>query len=981
VRRSRFLFLWGMLILLLYPLWAQAQSDSLKICALRVDFMTDQNELTTGDGRFMIDTVTTDPFAFDPTPHDRLYFEDQILAAANYFKKVSKGKLLISGDVYPLENDEAYHLPHEMGWYNPNTTEEAINLGIANLFKDAVEAANAGNYHFDFSRYDLVVVFHAGVGKDVSVGYDTTPQDIPSLYLTKKFLQASLGSQFDGIIVNNGQTKISSGILLPETENQDDYQLALTGMFVSNIGSHLGLYDLFSPSEQTSGAGSFAMMDAGLFNMGGLVPAPPCAFSRILMGWDEPVIVNTPVSNIEISRYFFNNPENHPTAVKIPINENEYFLLENRGDSDTNIDSLFSDLIDRTGEVPGYMELLKLHFTNKIEISPRGVLLSVPNYDWGLPGDGILIWHIDERVIAEKGPDNEINDDPDYRAVDLEEADASQDLGQTYSLFEAGYQKELGWFADFWFKNRPDNLKDFELYENEFSPDSKPSSSSNLGANSHITLKNFSNSYQEVMTFDYSRDFYEDGFPLSLPLKEGTILASAAGKAGTEGTDWFFTAGSQGSVFAAGENGTGFFFAGKNLLAEFASASIDLSMALGDSDSDGNSDVLFLSTENILCAFSLSAYGADSLAQEFFPVLALPAERKTPVIVKNNYVYTACVNDSLYKINFSGQIVSAYHIPEPAMDFVVDNSGQPIIPQMAAWSAAAAPMEGSTVELISMSIMAGDFAVEQSGTERNFSVKLVHPISPQFAVADADNNGVYDFIFNGDKEVFALDRGAVLLNEFPINPELENNEYFTGTPLILDLDDDGQVDFISATNLGRILAFDRYGRPISDFPVSCGGLTSNTPIILQLDDDAELELMAVTNKGTVCAWQLPAEEGLWLQENLDASNNTYIDSELVYKPVLDELMPKKLVYNYPNPNKGSYTKIRYYLNEQADVSIKIYDAAGIPVKSFSAPGRGGEFNELKWELENTASGIYLCRVKAKAGGKSSAKIIKIMVIH
>ena len=88
MRRSRFLFSWGMLVILLYPLWVQAQSDSLKICALRVDFVTDQNELTTGNGRFMIDTVTTDPFAIDPAPHGRAYFEDQIQAAANYFKKV-----------------------------------------------------------------------------------------------------------------------------------------------------------------------------------------------------------------------------------------------------------------------------------------------------------------------------------------------------------------------------------------------------------------------------------------------------------------------------------------------------------------------------------------------------------------------------------------------------------------------------------------------------------------------------------------------------------------------------------------------------------------------------------------------------------------------------------------------------------------------------------------------------------------------------
>ena len=45
------------------------------------------------------------------------------------------------GFVFPVEENGAYQLPKMMGFYNPNTTDEEINLGIARLFSDAILAA------------------------------------------------------------------------------------------------------------------------------------------------------------------------------------------------------------------------------------------------------------------------------------------------------------------------------------------------------------------------------------------------------------------------------------------------------------------------------------------------------------------------------------------------------------------------------------------------------------------------------------------------------------------------------------------------------------------------------------------------------------------------------------------------------------------------------------------------------------------------
>jgi len=125
------------------------------ICAIRVEFEPEDNPLTVGDGRFMIDTVTTDPHAIDPTPHDKVYFKDQINALANYFRNVSGGNLEITGDVFPSARNSAYKVPQTMSYYNPNTTSEEVDQRLAELFVDALEAADL-DIEWRFSDYDVV---------------------------------------------------------------------------------------------------------------------------------------------------------------------------------------------------------------------------------------------------------------------------------------------------------------------------------------------------------------------------------------------------------------------------------------------------------------------------------------------------------------------------------------------------------------------------------------------------------------------------------------------------------------------------------------------------------------------------------------------------------------------------------------------------------------------------------------------------------
>ena len=64
-----------------------------------VEFQEDADERTQGTGKFDLSVVSGR--AIDPPPHDRPYFEAKLTFVQNYFRRVSNGKLEITGDILP----------------------------------------------------------------------------------------------------------------------------------------------------------------------------------------------------------------------------------------------------------------------------------------------------------------------------------------------------------------------------------------------------------------------------------------------------------------------------------------------------------------------------------------------------------------------------------------------------------------------------------------------------------------------------------------------------------------------------------------------------------------------------------------------------------------------------------------------------------------------------------------------------------------
>ena len=162
---------------------------SFGVLAIRVEFKEDNNPLTSGIGKFDYTTDIGD--TVDPPPHDRQYFLDHLEALRRYYARVSHGKVDITCDLFPAGEQASYTLPEEMAYYNPNTTEQQLDMRLSELVRDAVESADA-DPAVDFSLYNAIIIFHAGVGADFAIedpALNPTPNDLPSVYLDLNHLR------------------------------------------------------------------------------------------------------------------------------------------------------------------------------------------------------------------------------------------------------------------------------------------------------------------------------------------------------------------------------------------------------------------------------------------------------------------------------------------------------------------------------------------------------------------------------------------------------------------------------------------------------------------------------------------------------------------------------------------------------------------------------------------------------------------------
>lgn len=543
--------------------------DTLRVLAIRVEFQPDTLSTTTGDGSFLYevpDSILADPdldWVIDPPPHDSSYFADQLLALRNYYQRFSRGAVTITGlansgpgsggDILPRGQRAAYRLPYPMWHVNHNDgDEERLHRTLTELFVDAWRIADSTEGGIDVSGYDLFLVFHAGSGNEFDTGADLTPHDIPSAAILPEDL--STYTDLPGAIVMGGGGTISRGAILPEMQRQGDIEVGMYGSVCHHVGFLMGLPHLYDTETGDPGIGMLGLMDRGFGGFFGMIPTPPSAWTRAYMGWDSVRTVQAGGDTLRLGTLYLPDSvmaaKNLDRLVRIPITRDEYYLLEARhrdpeGDSTTVG-------YDRAGRRITFFE----DYTWEAE-EGFGVMVRVEDHDFDLPSGGILIWHIDDGVIRQKVALDQLQVNRDHRAVDLEEADGSQDIGYDYDFLAPGDGSEYGVLEDGWFDDNEIWREANSAATVEFGPSTVPSTVTNAGGMSHISITAFSG-IADSMSCVASNAWRQGAFPDTLAWTGTEVLDALMADLDGDGTAELVVWGTDGVVRAWRGNGTRF---------------------------------------------------------------------------------------------------------------------------------------------------------------------------------------------------------------------------------------------------------------------------------------------------------------------------------------------------------------------------------------------------------------------------------------
>jgi hypothetical protein len=994
-----------------------AAQDTLRILAVMVQFAADTDPYTSGTGWFDLSAPTDS--LLDAPPRNAAYFRDHLVFVKNYFARVSRGKQPVTSRLL----DSVITLASPMSAYSPGGSDQSAP--VARLARDSWRRVDSLGLVPDFSRYNCFIVFHAGIGRDVNLvsllGYDPTPNDIPSLYIGPSAFQSLIGG---GIPVNNGSFTITHSLVIPESENRlvpgigGDYQLELgiNGMLCAAIGNRLGLPDLYDTKTGNSGIGRFGLMDGqAIFSFNGAFPPAPSAWEKAWLGWITPITLPAGTSTVTLPAV-----EISDTVYRIPVSATEYFLVENRNRQPAGSGVTVTSTYNGVQQTQHFAADLDRFYAYDVS-GLSGTVTDVDDPDWSLPGGtsdkgelfdgGVLIWHIDESVIRAHASDNAVNADPARRGVNLMEADGSQDIGQTYDQFSAASGSESGTAIDFWFKGNSSPVN-----TNEFSGDTRPNSNSSLGAPTHIAISGFSARGIRMSATVQNGDATASpvkGYPRTLYAAAGpgglTVVAS--------GTKQLLAASTGPVLSLLPPDSTGRVppFTSNGGFAAAGSGSFSGAIAF-DIDGDGATELLSASSgagiSSVLHAYSLTTAGPDSLASEKLS-RAIGSGTATQLVSGDSLVVMATSAGRVYLTGRGGSTLDSLSLSSPvcgisagipANTFVVvngDSLNRLTFDARGTWlgaatfrsighrisGAAANGLFGRSASdsrfMISFSTADGWLYLVDSSLSiaPGFPLHLADaPLTPPI-LADVDGDGIRDVIVAGGRTIYAVNRSGAILDNFPVDVTRADTLM---APVAGDLNGDGVVDIAAVSANGLLAATDRRGKLLAGFPIPVTPGSGQSLAIIRNPAGVFAALLSPT--GVLSLWRTgspPANDALlypWPQAGADAGRTGRAMSLAGTAVAASEFLPRDRAYNWPNPVTDGTTHIRYFVRDDAAVRITILDLAGDKVDEFRVQAKGGLDNEVLWNAAGVQSGVYLARIEAEGAGTSGVAIIKVAVV-
>ncbi|MEO0136148.1 MAG: FG-GAP-like repeat-containing protein [candidate division WOR-3 bacterium] len=971
-----------------------ARMQNLRILVLRAEFVEDNDSLTTGNGKMDLKGFgsPSDGLFYDP-PHTKKYFERQMDFLRNYYRANSFGHCNITYTVKPDRPTECYQLPHKMAYYSgydhfdPRTgfvyfNTYAMEMGMVRLVADAIAAADQDET-VDFSDYDAIIVFHAGTMLQTSVNF-LRFRDIPAATIPPGALEYYLGVPY--IIANNGTDTIQCPICcLSEMARVDWYMAGALGTTVHEFGHVLGLPDLYDVSGWSNGVGAFDLMgtggwvgmpDAGVPE--GSIPANLGAWTRYFFGhytndpvWVEPVVVNHPESLLTLRASAVDTTQfgiAQKTMVKIPISPTEFFLIENRQQDIKQKDTIVIDVEDG---VPVYVE--------------HG------EFDFFLPGSGILIWHIDDNVIYANYGSNTIQIDPKHKGIDVEEADGIQHF-DAYVYFDT--LEYYGSKYDLFF------VDDSNKSNRKFGSFTNPNSDSYFGK-SLLNIEIFSK-LDTLMSFSVNFDIYQKGFPVSLPVRK-TIHSLNYGDLDGNGDMEIVATTRYGHIYVYNHDGTPYRSAMVDTITTFT--------AIGDINNDGAEDIVFGSGFNLrvldgitLTPLTNFPFRTDGIILGAPLLFDINGDNKLEIIFGsedrklyclnsdgtnianfpiylNSWIYsTPCVFDEtnrtigvlgadgrFWLINKDG-VVKEY--TESQHNMLTYSS--PVVGDI--------DRDGKLEAVIVNGY--GTFYIYGSDTlEQKFEtwIDTVFYYTP--ALADIDKDGYLEIISpNSSKTLYVFNRNGTIENDFPLNTDAK-----ILYPLVIaELDTISREEIVfglgpkDSLSSGQLKIIYNRNHEFAFSPLFGDGGFSSPGFVADIDFDGDLELACGSDSGKIYIWDFPGRTASW---------SGYMNSNKnwgLYRGVYFEISQSSDLigsfYIYPSPVKGKGTA-RFFLYQNAEVRVDILDITGHRIGGMKVyDTTPNEYNECYFDFKNQSNGVYILRIEAKNKNKKEVKFKKFAVL-
>jgi M6 family metalloprotease-like protein len=325
----------------------------------------------------------------------------------SFYKEVSRNQFSLA----PATESNGTANDGVVGWlhmtYNHINTGSSINTSNQQLVKDALIQANSS---INFASFDTnndgfisstelhIIVIVAGY----EASYD--PSATPNVWGHRWALNDVAPPVLDGKIIgdaNHGGGYAQFGEIHRNSYNTSLDHLATIGIMVHELGHDISWPDLYDTSYYTEGVGSWSIMGAGSWNTApggydGSSPAHPDAFLKYYQGWIKPIsmsgqLIGATLASVESTGDIYLlgfNPAGVDWNFTTKAGHGEYFLVENR---------------------------------------------QKEGYDAGLPGCGLLIWHIDETKTPKNNTNNGV-----HPLVYLEQADGQDDLMNYNNRGDAG---------------------------------------------------------------------------------------------------------------------------------------------------------------------------------------------------------------------------------------------------------------------------------------------------------------------------------------------------------------------------------------------------------------------------------------------------------------------------------------------------------------------------------------------------------------